>query len=273
MSLYQNLINESLDEDLAINREVVKRLKKNFLDNKEKIQANVEVDDTVKNVLQRYFSVFERDLFVIIGNLEKANTSSIIEDVAHVVKSYNDVCIYLLKMMYKSMSNNDRNAIQEKFTSYLASVNLIEEALKKIVSDENIIPIQQIKINITHKNYQPVGFGLEAYVQGQEPRRRIEAKEEEIARRDAPDVEQSARDITETPEELLRQLPNLSQIKKFRNQDLKALLPYVLKLGFNDRRNIRNVKDYLKKLQDTDEQQAIIDEYDAQQNLAQMPQI
>ena len=53
MSLYINQINEALREDQDINREVVRRMKKNYQDNTEKMLESTNLSNSADTELYR----------------------------------------------------------------------------------------------------------------------------------------------------------------------------------------------------------------------------
>ena len=75
MSLYRNINNEALDNDREADREVLRRLKKNYIDNKEAIKPSIVLDTIQRNVVKKYFNLFERQIYKLIGYIEERKIS------------------------------------------------------------------------------------------------------------------------------------------------------------------------------------------------------
>lgn len=232
MSLYINQINEALSEDQAINREVVRRMKRNYQDNTEKMEAEADLDQTAQAILMRYFSVFEKDLFILISNIERGGEVDV-ESIVNIIKSYNDVCIFLTKMSYNKMNLNAKNAIILKFKSYIPSLSLIEEQLSKLVSDEVITPIIELKKNIQNTLFIPIGYSLEQYVAKDESQKRVREREQ---------LEQATTE--DVKKELKDNIP-LSTINTITTDTLLSFLGIAKKLGFAGKPNVSQVKKFL----------------------------
>jgi len=235
MSLYQNLINESLEEDIKINREVFTRLKKNYKDNKETLLENQNIDETALLILKKYFSTFERELFLIINNIEKGFNDQFYNNIIDIVNAYNNICIYLSKISYNKMNPNDKNGIIQKFKTFISPLNLIETQLKANVTDEVIIPIIEIKTNIQYTIFQPVGYALEKYVAKEETAQKVLAREA---------VEQQSREDLENFVESM----TLQQINDLKVPDLNRFSEIAKNLGFTGKNNISQVKLFLRRV-------------------------
>jgi hypothetical protein len=169
MSLYQVINNEALDEDLRANREVVRRLKKNYLDNTEQIKPNIILDSIQKNILARNFAIYERQLFKLTGYLEQQDISAggvisqaeVADQISKIVLAYNNLIIFINSLDPNSLFAGDKQNINKKFSDSLALLNIVKNRLETKVDDQMLAPISKIIDNISINNYSAVSYGLE----------------------------------------------------------------------------------------------------------------
>jgi hypothetical protein len=168
MSLYQVFNNEAVDEDNKINREVLARLKKNYIDNTEQAKPNLLLDAIQKSVLKKNFSNFDRQLYNIIGYVEQkrlSNTAFNIKDltelISNIIQSFNTLVIFIGTVNYAKLFQSDKTFIDNKMLEYLPIINLIEEQLKNEIDSTLLLPISSIKDNIKFKLYNIVSYGIQ----------------------------------------------------------------------------------------------------------------
>jgi len=169
MSLYQVINNEALDEDLRANREVVRRLKKNYLDNTEQIKPNIILDSIQKNILARNFAIYERQLFKLTGYLEQQDISAggvisqaeVADQISKIVLAYNNLIIFINSLDPNKLFAGDKQNINKKFSDSLALLNIVKNRLISKVDDQMLAPISKIIDNISINNYSAVSYGLE----------------------------------------------------------------------------------------------------------------
>ena len=102
MSLYINQINEALREDQDIHREVVRRLKKNYQDNTEKMLETTMLSNSAVGLIQSYIDKFQKSIYLLNDGLRVANLSGtlLLGDqttplIAEVVQNWNASVVYL----------------------------------------------------------------------------------------------------------------------------------------------------------------------------------
>jgi hypothetical protein len=168
MSLYQVLNNEAADEDNKINREVLARLKKNYIDNKEQAKPNLLLDGVQKSVLKKNFSNFDRQLYNLIGYVEQKrlsnrafNIKDLTELISNIIQSFNTLVIFIGTVNYEKLFQSDKTFIDNKMLEYLPIINLIEEQLKDEIDNTLLLPISSIKDNIKFKLYNIVSYGIQ----------------------------------------------------------------------------------------------------------------
>lgn len=168
MSLYQVLNNEAADEDNKINREVLARLKKNYIDNKEQAKPNLLLDGVQKSVLKKNFSNFDRQLYNLIGYVEQKrlsnrpfNIKDLTELISNIIQSFNTLVIFIGTVNYEKLFQSDKTFIDNKMLEYLPIINLIEEQLKDEIDSTLLLPISSIKDNIKFKLYNIVSYGIQ----------------------------------------------------------------------------------------------------------------
>ena len=167
MSLYQQINNEALDEDRKADLEVVRRLKQNYIENKEKVKEEIQLDSIQKNTLKKNFSAFERQLYKIIGYVEskretgaKIDTAEITELISNVIISFNNLALYIQSLSYNRLTEADKQYIARQFSSLIASINLGIEILKPFVDDVILSPLSEMIDKIKLRIYEPISFGV-----------------------------------------------------------------------------------------------------------------
>lgn len=169
MSLYQQINNEALDEDLAIQRSVLERLKASVKDNKEKIKPLITLDSIQKNILSRNFAIYERQLYKLVAYLEQQdiaaggviNQAEVADQISKIVLSYNSLIIFINSLNPDTISSSDKQNINKKFSDSISVLNIIKNKLINKVDDQMLAPISKIIDNITLNNYAAVSYGLE----------------------------------------------------------------------------------------------------------------
>ena len=170
MSLYQSINNEALDEDRNADRVVLERLKKNYLDNTEKIQPNSTFDGVRKTVFKQNISLFEKYIYKLFGYIASRNVykyqgqpfelnlGEVSTILADIVIAYNVIVVYLKKIKYNNLMQNDKQYIDKVLSGYVPLLNKIETDLEKIIPDNLLLPISNIKNDILLKNYSIVPY-------------------------------------------------------------------------------------------------------------------
>jgi hypothetical protein len=129
MSLYKNLINEALEEDQRANREVVERLRKNYVDNKEKMKEGNEISSYQLSIVQRLMNLLAKEVNTIIisiqDDLDKSQGFDLIEYVGNVSDTtlkYNNLSIYLKNINYNKLSKGSQSRIKQITNQILPSL-------------------------------------------------------------------------------------------------------------------------------------------------------
>jgi hypothetical protein len=68
--LYQQINNEALDEDRRADLEVIRRLKKNYIENKEAVKPRRRLDQVMKNAFRKELALFEKYIYKAEALLE-----------------------------------------------------------------------------------------------------------------------------------------------------------------------------------------------------------
>lgn len=163
--LFQQINNEALDEDRKADLEVVRRLKKNYIENKEKVKEEIQLDSIQKNTLKKNLSAFERQLYKIIGYIEgkretggKVDTADITELISNVIISFNNLCLYIQSLSYNRLTEPDKQFIARQFNTFVASIELSIETLKPFVEDVILSPLSEMIDKIKLRIYEPISF-------------------------------------------------------------------------------------------------------------------
>lgn len=165
--LYQQINNEALDEDRKADLEVIRRLKKNYIENKEKLKEEIQLDSIQKNTLKKNLSAFERQLYKIIGYIEgkretggQVDTAEITELISNVIISFNNLCLYIQSLSYNRLTEPDKQYIARQFNSFIASIQLSIEILKPFVEDVILSPLSEMIDKIKLRIYEPISFNV-----------------------------------------------------------------------------------------------------------------
>jgi hypothetical protein len=147
MSLYRNLINEALEEDQRANREVVERLKKNYLDNKEKLQEGNDISSYQLSIVQRLVNLIAREVNTAILMIQndianedgQFNLMDYIGRFGDITIRYNNLAIYLKNINYNRLNKGSQtkiNAIANKLSSSLLTLENFLNPENGFVLDE-----------------------------------------------------------------------------------------------------------------------------------------
>lgn len=165
--LFQQINNEALDEDRKADLEVVRRLKKNYIENREKVREEIQLDSIQKNTLKKNLSAFERQLYKIIGYVEgkretggKVDTAEITELISNVIISFNNLCLYIQSLSYNRLTDPDKQYIARQFNSFIASIKLSINTLKPFVEDVILSPLSEMVDKIELRIYEPISFNV-----------------------------------------------------------------------------------------------------------------
>lgn len=163
--LYQQINNEALDEDRKADLEVIRRLKKNYIENTEKVKEEIQLDSIQKNTLKKNLSAFERQLYKIIGYIEgkretggKVDTTEITELISNVILSFNNLCLYIQSLSYNRLTDPDKQYIDRQLNTFIASIELGIETLKPFVEDVILSPLSEMIDKIKLRIYEPISF-------------------------------------------------------------------------------------------------------------------
>jgi len=209
MSLYKNLINEALEEDQRANREVVERLQKNYVDNKEKMKEGNDISSYQLSIVQRLMNLLAKEvntsIIMIQNDLDKNEMSfELIEyvgNISDITLKYNNLAIFLKNINYNKLSKGSQIKINQITSKILPSlitlgnflnpengfISIDEEAEKFKATDEATnfeATINEIYNQISNGTYSNVEV-LEDY-ESKDIRGRKEQKkeEEEIIKRE-----------------------------------------------------------------------------------------
>ena len=165
--LYQQINNEALDEDRRADLEVVRRLKQNYIDNKDKVREEIQLSSIQKNTLKKNLSAFERQLYKIIGYVEgkretggKIDVSEITDLIGNTILSFNSLALYIQSLSYNRLTEPDKQYIARQFSAFIASIKLSIEILKPLVDDVILSPLSEMIDKIKLRIYEPISFGV-----------------------------------------------------------------------------------------------------------------
>lgn len=167
MSLYSNLINESLEEDNKANREVVERLRKNFIDRAEQARPEISFDKQAILVFKRYLNNFSYVVFSLLNRLETDSSRDIeIEPIEYtpfiqeVVLEFNRLILFINKMGYNNVTPKDKAYIEAQLTKFINPLDVIITKLnenEEKIDPTVVSPILEIKQELSNKIYDVVG--------------------------------------------------------------------------------------------------------------------
>lgn len=204
MELYKNLINEALEEDRKADREVLERLKKNYMDNKEKLEGELQLNPTQERVLKRLVSLMLRDMNVMISMVsndwqsdEVPELSDYIGRIADIVSKYNNISVYIGSIGYNKLNNGSKSVINSAVDKVLQSLQSLiyyldpEAGLFYGASEELDLlraNLEQVYNEIQFRNYKLV-YPLEDYKPKEKEKKKKEAPKEEEEEEDEDEDE------------------------------------------------------------------------------------
>jgi hypothetical protein len=163
--LYQQINNEALDEDRKADLEVIRRLKKNYEENKQAVQQRRRLDPIQKNAFLKELALFEKYIFKTEAFLETTGVFGVRIDqreasklISDIVITYNNLIAFLGKIGYKDMEEDDKNFIKNKIKGNLAAIMRITAGLYERVPDFVILPINNIASDMRLGNYRIQAF-------------------------------------------------------------------------------------------------------------------
>lgn len=189
MSLYINLINESLEDDRKADLEVLARLKRNYIDNRENAKPQVTLDTIQINLIKKNFNIFERQIYKLLGYIEQRKISQdkyydigeVADLVSNIILSYNGIVAYLQNVGYNKLFQGDKQFIDKRFAEYIASLKLVQFRLEKEIDPSILAPLSDIIDNIQLKNYKESGYALPDLIESA-PRRQEKQKISKITK-------------------------------------------------------------------------------------------
>jgi hypothetical protein len=163
--LFQQINNEALDEDRKADLEVIRRLKKNYEENKEAVKQRRTLDQVQKNAFIKELSLFEKYIYKteaflettgkIIGTFSKREAAKLLSDV---VITYNALISFLGKIGYSDLEQIDKTFIKNKINGNLPAVERIIAQLYEKVPDFVLLPISNIADDMKLSNYRIQSF-------------------------------------------------------------------------------------------------------------------
>ena len=179
--LYQQINNEALDEDRRADLEVIRRLKKNYIENKEAAKPRRRLDQVMKNAFRKELALFEKYVYKTEALLETigvfgrgVNIQDATLVLSDIVITYNSLVSFLGKINFNQLDEDDKNFIKNKITGNLAPLNRIIAALYEKVPDFVLLPITNIASDIELKNYKLQSFTDEPEREFRENQRRLQ---------------------------------------------------------------------------------------------------
>lgn len=179
--LYQQINNEALDEDRRADLEVIRRLKKNYIENKEAAKPRRRLDQVMKNAFRKELALFEKYVYKTEALLETigvfgrgVNIQDATLVLSDIVITYNSLVSFLGKINFNQLDEDDKNFIKNKITGNLAPLNRIIAALYEKVPDFVLLPITNIVSDIELKNYKLQSFTDEPEREFRENQRRLQ---------------------------------------------------------------------------------------------------
>jgi len=179
--LYQQINNEALDEDRRADLEVIRRLKKNYIENKEASKPRRRLDPVMKNAFRKELGLFEKYVYKTEAFLETTgvfgrpidiqNASKLLSDI---VITYNSLVSFLGKINFNQLDEDDKNFIKNKITGNLAPLRRILAVLTEKVPDFVLLPLANIESDINLKNYKIQSFTDEPELEFRANQRRLQ---------------------------------------------------------------------------------------------------
>ena len=178
MSLYINQINEALREDQDINREVVRRMKKNYQDNTEKMLESTNLSNSAIGLIQSYIDKFQQAIYLLNNALRIANITGTIKyenqtspAVTEVVKTWNALCGLLRNLLFSKLSKGQQAPIIAQIKRVLPTmpllianyedINLQHAGNPRYTADSrNLDFLIELQRNIESANFMPLGMPL-----------------------------------------------------------------------------------------------------------------
>ena len=179
--LYQQINNEALDEDRRADLEVIRRLKKNYTENKEAVKPRRRLDPVMKNAFRKELTLFEKYIYKTEAFLETIGVFGRTIDIqeatlllSDIVITYNSLVSFLGKINFNQLDEDDKNFIKNKITGNLAPLNRIISAFTERVPDFVLLPITNIASDIELKNYKIQSFTDEPELEFRANQRRLQ---------------------------------------------------------------------------------------------------
>lgn len=163
--LFQQINNEALDEDRQADLEVVRRLKKNYTENKEAVRPRRRLDPVQKNAFLKELGLFEKYVYKTEAFLETVmqfgtpvdprESSKLLGDI---VVTYNNLVAFLGKIGYGDMDAADKTFIKNKINGNIEPIKRIIVQLNERAPDFVLLPISNILSDMELSNYRIQSF-------------------------------------------------------------------------------------------------------------------
>lgn len=208
MSLYKELNNEALEDDRKADLEVLRRLKQNYLDNKEKIKPVIPLDKQMILIFKKLYGDIVYEISTTLTELEKdtlkdeeIDAGEYNVNVGDIVSDYNRIVLYLSKMGYNKLLKSEKNMIDDNMNKLVNPLNIIATYLNN--DEEKVIPritgpLVEIIRQINNKLYQPVNLDISErpiVVKKEEEEEEEEPEEEEEEEEEEPEEEPEEADL------------------------------------------------------------------------------
>jgi hypothetical protein len=174
MSLYINQINEALREDQDIKSELVRRMKRNYQDNTEKMLETTMLSNSALGLIQSYIDKFQKSIYLLNDNLRRANTLGTLTlgeetQIAEVVQNWNALCGLFRNLLFSKLNKGQQAPIIAKIKRVLPTLPVIianfEEIFIRQTTDNrytadtrNLEFLIELQRNIEASNFMPLGI-------------------------------------------------------------------------------------------------------------------
>lgn len=176
MSLYINQLNEALREDQDIKSELVRRMKRNYQDNTEKMLETTMLSNSAVGLIQSYIDKFQKSIYLLNDGLRRSNTIGTLtlgEEttplIAEVLQTWNALCGLFRNLLFSKLSKGQQAPIIAQIKRVLPTLPVIianfEEIFSRQTTDarytadrRNLAFLIELQRNIEASNFMPLGI-------------------------------------------------------------------------------------------------------------------
>lgn len=173
MSLYKQINNEALDEDLAVQRALAERIRASVKDNKEKIRATIKMSGIQKTEIVKAIELIKKYIFKLYatiadqGFVDNVNFDKISKNIADIVLTWNSFVGLLQSINFNKMQMDDRKYIESLIKDLPGLLSAIGNYYVNRVPDFFLVPLSTLAEEISSTNIdRGESYGLISYPEG-----------------------------------------------------------------------------------------------------------